>query len=49
MDEVQRLADRVTILRNGRVVDTLDRASVSPTEMLRLMAPAAAEEMVHGR
>jgi ribose transport system ATP-binding protein len=49
MDEVQRLADRVTILRNGRVVDTLDRASVSPAEMLRLMAPAAAEEMAHGR
>jgi ribose transport system ATP-binding protein len=49
MDEVQRLADRVTILRNGRVVDTLDRASVSPTEMLRMMAPAAAEEMAHGR
>jgi ABC-type sugar transport system ATPase subunit len=49
MDEVQRLADRVTVLRNGRVVNTLDRASVSPTEMLRLMAPAAAEEMAHGR
>jgi ribose transport system ATP-binding protein len=49
MDEVQRLADRVTILRNGRVVDTLERASVSPTEMLRLMAPAAAEEIAHGR
>jgi ABC-type sugar transport system ATPase subunit len=49
MDEVQRLADRVTILRNGRVVDTLDRAAASPSEMLRLMAPAAAEEMAHGR
>jgi ribose transport system ATP-binding protein len=49
MDEVQRLADRVTILRNGRVVETLDRASASPSEMLRLMAPAADEEMSHGR
>ena len=49
MDEVQRLADRITVLRNGQVVDTLDRASVSLTEMLRLMAPAAAEEMAHGR
>jgi ribose transport system ATP-binding protein len=48
MDEVQRLADRVTILRNGRVVETLDRASVSPSEMLRLMAPAAAEEIARG-
>jgi ribose transport system ATP-binding protein len=49
MDEVQRLADRVTVLRNGRVVETLDRASVSPSEMLRLMAPAAAEEIARGR
>jgi ribose transport system ATP-binding protein len=49
MDEVLRLADRVTILRNGRVVDTLERSSLSPERMLRLMAPAAAEEMAHGR
>jgi ABC-type sugar transport system ATPase subunit len=49
MDEVQRLADRVTVLRNGRVVNTLARASVSPTEMLRLMAPAAAEETAYDR
>jgi ribose transport system ATP-binding protein len=49
MDEVLRLAHRVTILRNGRVVDTLERSSLSPERMLRLMAPAAAEEMAHGR
>ena len=49
MDEVLRLAHRVTILRNGRVVDTLDRSSLSPEQMLSLMAPAAAAEMVHGR
>jgi ribose transport system ATP-binding protein len=48
MDEVLRLADRVTILRNGRVVDTLERSSLSPAQMLRLMAPAAAEEIAHG-
>ena len=48
MDEVMRLADRVTILRNGRVVDTLERAAVSPELMLKLMAPAAAEELSHG-
>jgi ribose transport system ATP-binding protein len=48
MDEVLRLADRVTILRNGRVVDTLERSSLSPEQMLRLMAPAAAEEIAHG-
>jgi len=49
MDEVLRLAHRVTILRNGRVVDTLDRSSLSPEQMLSLMAPAAAAEMAHGR
>jgi ribose transport system ATP-binding protein len=49
MDEVLRLAHRVTILRNGRVVDTLDRVSFSPEQMLSLMAPAAAEEIIHGR
>jgi ribose transport system ATP-binding protein len=48
MDEVMRLADRVTILRNGRVVDTLERSAVSPELMLKLMAPAAAEELSHG-
>jgi ABC-type sugar transport system ATPase subunit len=49
MDEVLRLAHRVTILRNGRVVDTLDRSSLSPEQMLSLMAPAAAAEMAHGQ
>ncbi len=49
MDEVLRLADRVTILRNGRVVDTLERSEVTAAQLLRLMAPAAAEELAHGR
>ena len=49
MDEVLRLADRVTILRNGRVVETLERPSLSPEQMLSLMAPAAAQEIAHGR
>jgi ribose transport system ATP-binding protein len=49
MDEVLRLAHRVTILRNGRVVETLDRSSLSSEQMLRLMAPAAAKEIGHGR
>jgi ribose transport system ATP-binding protein len=49
MDEVLRLAHRVTILRNGRVVDTLQRSTLSSARMLSLMAPAAAEEFAHGR
>lgn len=48
MDEVMRLAHRVTILRNGRVVATADRSSLSSEQMLRLMAPGA-EEIVHGQ
>ncbi|MBX6323032.1 MAG: sugar ABC transporter ATP-binding protein [Rhodospirillaceae bacterium] len=47
MDEVMRLADRVTILRNGRVVETLERGTATPDLMLRLMAPAAAAELGH--
>jgi hypothetical protein len=31
------------------VVDTLERSSLSPEQMLSLMAPAAAEEIAHGR
>jgi len=49
MDEVLRLADRVTILRNGHLVDTLERSSASADRLLRLMAPAAAEEISHER
>jgi ribose transport system ATP-binding protein len=47
MDEVMRLAHRVTVLRNGQLVDTLETASVSPERLLELMAPAAARELDH--
>jgi ribose transport system ATP-binding protein len=47
MDEVMRLADRVTILRNGRLVETLERDRINPDLMLRLMAPAAAAGLAH--
>lgn len=43
MDEVTRLADRITVLRSGRVVDTLGRGAATSDHLLRLMAPAAAE------
>lgn len=41
MDEVTRLAERVTILRGGRIVRTLSRAEATVATMLALMAPAA--------
>lgn len=49
MDEVLRLAERVTILRNGRVVDTLERSEATAELLLRLMAPATAAERARGR
>ncbi len=37
LDEMARLADRVTVLRDGRVVGTLAAAQVSPQRLIRLM------------
>ncbi|MFM7036762.1 MAG: sugar ABC transporter ATP-binding protein [Planctomycetaceae bacterium] len=47
MDEVFRLADRITVLRDGRFVDTIAAAKAEPRQIARLMVgrelPAAAE------
>lgn len=37
MDEVFRLADRITVLRDGALVRTLDRTDTSPREVINLM------------
>ncbi|HZU38163.1 MAG TPA: sugar ABC transporter ATP-binding protein [Gemmataceae bacterium] len=37
MDEVFRLADRITVLRDGRHVKTLDRAQTQPRQVTHLM------------
>uniref|UniRef100_A0A7C4LMG3 Sugar ABC transporter ATP-binding protein n=1 Tax=Schlesneria paludicola TaxID=360056 RepID=A0A7C4LMG3_9PLAN len=37
MDEVFRMADRITVLRDGKVVQTLRRHDTSPREVTRLM------------
>ncbi|HEX2262774.1 MAG TPA: sugar ABC transporter ATP-binding protein [Pseudonocardiaceae bacterium] len=37
LDEVAHLADQVTVLRDGRVVQTLPPAQVSPQRLIRLM------------
>jgi ribose transport system ATP-binding protein len=37
MDEVFRLADRVTVLRDGRLVKTLNRSDTKPSEVTHLM------------
>jgi ribose transport system ATP-binding protein len=37
MDEIFRIADRITVLRDGQTVGTLDRATTTPAEIVRLM------------
>ncbi|MBX3415741.1 MAG: sugar ABC transporter ATP-binding protein [Pirellulales bacterium] len=37
MDEVFRLADRITVLRDGRLVETVERAHASPRQITHLM------------
>jgi len=37
MEEVFNLSDRVTVLRDGRKVDVLERDRISPAEIIRLM------------
>ncbi len=43
MDEVFRLADRITVLRDGRLVATLRRDQTNPREVTSLMVGRAAE------
>lgn len=41
LHEVMRVADRITVLRKGRVVGTMMRAEASPQELTRLMVGRA--------
>ena len=38
MDEVETIADRVTVLRSGSTVSTLDRSEATPATLFRLMS-----------
>ncbi len=44
MDEVFRLADRLTVLRDGRLVRTMGREEVSPRDVTHLMVGREIEE-----
>ena len=44
MDEVFRLADRITILRDGQFVRTLDRRNTTPREITHLMVGREIEQ-----
>jgi ribose transport system ATP-binding protein len=52
LDEVFRLADSITVLRDGRLVRTLPRAETTPREITHLMVGReieAADATLHGR
>jgi ABC-type sugar transport system ATPase subunit len=40
MDEIEEIADRITVLRSGRSVATLERGQASAAELVRLMSGA---------
>ncbi len=44
MDEVFRLADRITVLRDGKFVETVDRANTSPHEIAHMMVGREIQE-----
>jgi len=48
MDEVFHLADRITVLRDGRLVKTLDRARTTPQEVTHLMVGREIEAIAFG-
>jgi ABC-type sugar transport system ATPase subunit len=47
MDEVFRLADRITVLRDGKLVRTLDRRQTTPREVTHLMVGREIEAAKH--
>lgn len=51
MEEVFRLSDRITVMRDGQVVKTLDRTMTSPREITHLMVGREIENtsLSHGR
>jgi len=48
MDEVFHLAERITVLRDGRLVKTLDRMATSPQEVTHLMVGREIESIDFG-
>ena len=42
LEEVRRLSNRVTVLRSGKVIETLERDDITAQRLLKLMAPEAA-------
>jgi ABC-type sugar transport system ATPase subunit len=49
MDEITRIADRITVLRSGRSVATLPTSQISPEQLLALMSSSHVERASNGR
>lgn len=47
MDEVRRLSDRVTVLRSGKVVETLQSGEITGPRLLSLMMPGTSIPVGH--
>jgi len=45
MQEIRRIGDRITVLRDGRYVDTVDAADASEEELVRLMTGRVIDEL----
>jgi ribose transport system ATP-binding protein len=37
LEEIEKIADRITVMRDGRVIRTLDRGAIDQSELIRLM------------
>ena len=49
MEEVFEIADRITVLRDGKFVGTLARAEATQDEIVRMMIGRPLAEYLHGR
>ena len=45
LDEIQRIADRVTVMRDGQVVETLEKDDIDEREIVRLMVGREIENL----
>lgn len=46
LDEIEEIADRVTVLRNGQIVWTRKKSDIGPGELSRAIAPTSTAEAV---
>lgn len=49
MEEIFEIADRITVLRDGKLIRTIDRAEATEDEIVRLMIGRALREFLHSR